>query len=898
MAKSPRKHSNQIGGKNFANFSKRRFSIADSDDEEGEDDDDEANNDSDSSLTAVSEGEGTMEIVRSRLNSSGRKKLPKKTMDWYRKTNENAINDDSSSNSDEDDDEDELGIEELYSMVGKAGSGRGGAAADNRDNSDSDSNSNSDSDSDSDDYSSSDDSDVDFVKLQAERKARSMKAVKALKGLRKDRANGSRRKSSVHHKIGRRKSEVALPGDINFKFEFDDLQGDAIDDEEDDIDGKALISDEVTLNGDFTAAGSGGDVDHHVDIGNEDIGEEIQNIEGLPTNEDAFNFDLPVPKFKEEELNSDEDYEIDDNELLATLQADNDDFGVGMNIGNATANADTSSASHRNNSIASVDEEEDPFLKEEEKFLVNEFENNGFDDEDRNMLMDTFNLIHNQPREDVMQYESSDSDGDVNGDDDDNYDGYDDEDDEDELIDFSVDQGSDSGGNGDEFGDAVEEPLVRKKKSKTSKSKKSSKSKSKSNGIRISNSDEEDDLYLWNYFFSSDNDSGQENNSMNAEGDDEDFDDSEEQVIVEELFKQMEKDDKKRRIREAAALAAATAATSTGRFGGAVLSPENNHDSDLEYDTGESTDVDLSVPTYLNKIKSGSIKAKEVLSSRTADYRPPILGTWVAVDSKPFGIIDGLSTRSLQQGRPEERASIPRAVVSSSDSSSSSLAGGTSNGASGENASKRNQNSSSQQEGGTSNLSGGFSNSNATGNIDGGGSSANGFPLGLDDNSDNLALGLDELLNVSELDDDDENDVKIWQDFNSQKKLVPLGAFRNKSLLHNQNVLLHHHIPHSTSSYKTNNEISKSSRRNSSTNSNNANDMIRKPSVSRRRSSASSTSNSHVPSKQKRRRASIIEAVSEGFRPTRSGLFSENALANVEEVLGDDHDLMALIKGL
>ena len=40
-----------------------------------------------------------------------------------------------------------------------------------------------------------------------------------------------------------------------------------------------------------------------------------------------FEFDhhlIEVPKINEEELNSDEDYEIDDNELLATLQAEND----------------------------------------------------------------------------------------------------------------------------------------------------------------------------------------------------------------------------------------------------------------------------------------------------------------------------------------------------------------------------------------------------------------------------------------------------------------------------------------------------------------------------------------------------------------------------------------------
>ena len=35
-----------------------------------------------------------------------------------------------------------------------------------------------------------------------------------------------------------------------------------------------------------------------------------------------------------------------------------------------------------------------------------------------------------------------------------------------------------------------------------------------------------------------------------------------------------------------------------------------------------------------------------------------------------------------------------------------------------------------------------------------------------------------------------------------------------------------------------------------------------------------------------------------GYRTTKSGLFSEAALASVEEMLGDDYDVMALIERL
>lgn len=62
---------------------------------------------------------------------------------------------------------------------------------------------------------------------------------------------------------------------------------------------------------------------------------------------------------------------------------------------------------------------------------------------------------------------------------------------------------------------------------------------------------------------------------------------------------------------------------------------------------GDSTDEDDSLPTSSVK-KIGSKRAKEVLSLSKIDPRPPVLGTWAtSEESKPFGIIDGLSTRTL-----------------------------------------------------------------------------------------------------------------------------------------------------------------------------------------------------------------------------------------------------------
>ncbi|EGW31028.1 uncharacterized protein SPAPADRAFT_68242 [Spathaspora passalidarum NRRL Y-27907] len=762
-------------GKNLKSYNhhnydqKRKYSIADSSSSSDSEKTKytkiyaiDSGSDSESSLTAVSDEELSRKelekvytkgrkTVGKKVKTYAKKRTPKKTVDWS--AYQEAI-DDSSDNEydehdeeeeeehddDDEDDEEPHDLEGLYSLMNKRRKSRH-QHEDSGESEEESGNSSSEA------YSSSDDdSEIDFVKLQHERKAKSMKAVRALKNLPKQKYDESaisddsdelsdvplapkkannRRKSSI---IFRKRADSVLPEDINFTFEFDDAAKDSSENEEQEAQPEPEEE--------------------------EDIGEEVDYSPTIPEAEDNidafdFNFDNQlVPKINEEEINSDEDYEIDDNELLAALQVDND---MDELIEKPTPTMS------RQGSIVSVDDE-DAFLKEEEKFLVNEFENNGFDEDELNVdgfdsdnssirLITSFKGIGNEGDriKPIIQYETSED--------------SEEEEDYEDFVDFDVPLFDKS--------DTEDKPVV----SLNKVDKKASKNKKKSN------SDEDDDSYLWNYFFSSDN------NSSEGEPDETD--------PVEDLFKEIDNSNIPKKKQP-------------------ITAPESSFndsldmDDDLDYDSGESTDVDLSLPSSNTTV--GSKSAKEVLSSKTADYRPPVLGSWITIDSKPFGIIDGLSTRSLTKQEPRTTIPSTKKVIIQP------------------------------------------------------------VPQAVSDDS---ALGLDELLNVSELDDDDENDVKIWRDFNNQKKSVPLGAFRNKSVLQNSLIQPEKVISHKPADFK---------RRYS-----NQHQIKKHP---------------HRSSKSKRRRQSIMEAVAEGFRPTKSGLFHENAMVDVEEVLGDDHDLMMLIKGL
>lgn len=799
-SKSTKPH--QYGGKNFKNIKKqfsksRRFSLAES----SSDSSDslpkrlalnlyDLNSDSDSSLTALSEqdedpqqmtsgksvsrhsGLKTVASSSSRpyVSNTRSAKSTKSTKSVRKRVSTKSHFKDDVDNFDDaaisdDADEDEINEESfalgLYSMMETNDSNSLGSETsdESQDNGN--------------DSSSSDDSEVDFVRLQAKQRMNNLKAIKGLPANSKElMAKGqSRRRSTAL----RKRSEVVLPDDINFQFDFDLSRRASVfdDDSNDEIVEAVQTVKEKKLDEE------------------EDIGEEVKETGERP--EFDFQFDEPfidVPKIKEDELNSDDDYEFDDNDLLATIQADND-------LDEFLPSNPSDKIRTRQSSMSSVnDDNEDPFLREEEKFLVNEFEVNGFDDENDPSSNDTAKIMESfvtgSQDDQVLQYASS-SDDDLTRSDLDTLtlDFDNDEEEADEYIDFiddaskiskSISVENTKQASNFKGSDAQKAHFMKKRRPKRGPLE----------------SEEDDDSYLWNYFFSSD---------AESEVDEKDLEqfDLEEQFLLEEVFRKDFEEKQKQLGREATVMEIQDDKFESG------------------YDSGESTDVDLSLPSSGSGSKVGSKLAKEVLSSRTADYRPPVLGTWVAIDTKPFSIIDGLSTRTLTSHNLQRN---PR--------------------------------------------------------------SKNWKSFSLNHDSEDLAIDLEELLNVSELDNDDENDVRIWRDFNNNKKHVPLGAFRNKSKMH------HSHIAEPLAGYNVSKMNTGISGRRSL--------QVRAKLAAQREleslSNASLVKELTIPSKLRRRRASIADAVSEGYRPTKSGLFSENVLADVEEVMGDDRDFMALIKGL
>lgn len=74
--------------------------------------------------------------------------------------------------------------------------------------------------------------------------------------------------------------------------------------------------------------------------------------------------------------------------------------------------------------------------------------------------------------------------------------------------------------------------------------------------------------------------------------------------------------------------------------------PKEDVTETVTYANDESTDEDDNLPPPSSRSKVIGSKAKEVVSANVVGLKPPKLGTW-ETDSKPFTIIDGLSTKSL-----------------------------------------------------------------------------------------------------------------------------------------------------------------------------------------------------------------------------------------------------------
>lgn len=640
-----------------------------------------------------------------------KKTIPRKTIDWSKynvssdddddedEQDEDEGEEDDNNNSDEDnsrsmnsdnEESEHYNLDGLYSLIDKSNKSVDSDASSSVDDEEKSNAGYSSSESDDIMYSSSSDEDVDFVKLQIARARKGLKSKPkndiAIASDSESEAESHsesgvdgesevadvstelkpkpRRKSSI--KYGRRRSDAVLP---ELKFEFDNPE-----------------QDEVSSVEEFHAAPV--DQQEEEDLG-EDLGEEVDVDFSSNIPLDTFDFEhqlMDVPRIGEEELNSDAEYEFNEDELIATLAENDDDDGL---LDTPTTNTTPKEVS-RHNSISSSnvedfdddDDDNDPFLKEEEKFLVKEFEDNGFDEEEGDG--DDFDLFETEfnTNEPIVKYESNHSSTS-----------------DDELInlDFNTNPSKKKNHHSEDF---------------------------------------DDNTYLFNYFFSSDNESSSDEIDINM-------------ADADELFREGIADDN------------TTTATpnqnpnqTPSNKSPAEASEDSNYDLHKTlfdndgfdgYESGESTEEELDLPQPNKKIQSFT-KPSEVISNG-ADPRPPVIGTWVTSNYKPFKVIDGSSVLSLVSPQNNPRKGV---IVQSPHIAS----------------------------------------------------------------SEDLAIGLDELLNVELIDDGniDENDIKIWREFNNDnKKKIPLGAFRNKSVLYNNSNSHHHHpvLLNNDTKFSGNNSIKK-----------------------------------------------------------------------------------------
>ncbi|SSD60220.1 uncharacterized protein SCODWIG_01981 [Saccharomycodes ludwigii] len=184
---------------------------------------------------------------------------------------------------------------------------------------------------------------------------------------------------------------------------------------------------------------------------------------------------------------------------------------------------------------------------------------------------------------------------------------------------------------------------------------------------------------------------------------------------------------------------------------GSSMDTNNNSKEKMDneviyYIDEDSTDEDDSLPPQSSKIIG--TRAKEVVSASTVGLKPPRLGTWKTDDSKPFSIIDGLSTKSL----------YPSVQLQPSPAKSSLMNTPYTDG----------------------------NKSDVTGNNSGNDHVIN-------EKDDGSTMKLDDLLNMDEDSDEDdiENKIALKVLYNSQNKPnVPLSAFRNKGVDYDNMLLL------------------------------------------------------------------------------------------------------------
>ncbi|KAG7801254.1 hypothetical protein KL944_003661 [Ogataea haglerorum] len=604
--------------------------------------------------------------------------------------------------------------------------------------------------SESDDQSSSsDDDNVDFVQLTKER-ARAMKAATRHKSPRKSSKKTSKKAAKS---AGSRKRLEALEQAVEAEEdEEEELDDDIVDQVLEDEERKFKAQDptpDIQLDDER--------VDYANAIAEEDLGEEVD----IGTFHDATIIDetvsLEVPKFDDQEIDSDADYEFDKNDLIQALQNDNDDLEL-LAFGNSDDDYDF------------LLPEDDPYfnddnylLKEETDALVNDVND-----------VNDYSSSAATPRSSVVEEATNNGEG-----------------------------GQDEG-------------HVRVKEMKPEKVKYLP-------APEDSDEDDEDDEDLadidvsaFDDIFTSDYDHysgkrGQGVVPMNAIVSDEDDSDGENQLLQYFFSSDSSASEK-----------------------------EDEHDnSSAEEDVGDKvgerdgdeTDEDTSLPVHSTR-KIGSKSAKEVLSSSKNNFRAPVLGTFIISKTrKPFGIIDGISTRFLHPGQ-DNRTSVVKGTRMSV-------------------ANRQRQRTQTQPSA--------------------------------------PPIALDELLNISEFEDEEQEQTTSvdWDLFHERR--VPLSAFRNKGVVNNTYYQPH---PDATRKYSFGDHRRKKMRATVA--------ALEKTKKRRARGSfggelmipANTAKSLRKASKRlhklsKGRRQSVAEAQAEGLRPTKGGLFSEEILCDVEELLVD-----------
>ncbi|ODV97560.1 hypothetical protein PACTADRAFT_81 [Pachysolen tannophilus NRRL Y-2460] len=727
-----------------------------------------------------------------------------------------------------------------------------------------------DDDDDDDDNESSDyDSDVDFVKLTAERKAKAMKMA----------GRKSNRNLSLNNGQGK-EGEIA----VDFQFDFDN-------------DGNETL----TLSKAYDSPPRA--------VAEEDLGEEVvvpQNSSNVDKNNDISSVSLSnvaasgnnpfvlidndydanilsdskdlltkhllidVPKINDDEINSDQDYEIDDDKLIQTLQNDNDDLELsalnsdedeilnsnefdnlsfeGEEEYEDSVPEDIGGNDYDEEDDENEDEEDSYLLKEETDALVQEFGNN---DMENNFDDDPLSYFSSNEASFVFSDEEEDEEDDENNDND-----------HDNEAKSKEDKNRSKKSLGGRKLSFFEDPFADAKFYSHQQGRRhNSTIPSNSAAISADSDDEEDDSYLIRYFF--------KNNRYGNSSDDYDDDSSSD---VSDSDDHEDNEEASKRI------------SSKGNPNNG-LKMVQEQDQQQVLHSGYSTDEDKSMPPPSTLVKKIGIKnAKEVLSSSASDARPPFLGKWIPEETdKPYSIIDGLSTKSLISDDFEEEE-LQR------------------------------------------NMKHRFRNS----------------PLSMATSSVKVQpepMAIDDLLNMSELEESDIDDIddndnsgtksndpgahndkndKTWGGYiMNNPRRVPLSAFRNKGYINHDSNIYQMRRYSASNNFNGPSTTSSSSAIASTVLHSSANKR-RSSVVNHRRPSISSKAddfkinpkftlanrNSTVKSGKKKlskkerfkkrekkaakvKRASVIEATAEGLRTTKSGLFSENTIADVEAFLAD-----------